>query len=108
MRKLHVQEVPGELYVYEVESHSGLPPYRVSLTERIHQGRAHGVCNCPYFQAVCDPNLREHGKRVPYKLEAARVVEGVTECKHIRAARKHWEHHVATRLLATFNTEPAS
>lgn len=105
MRSLHVKEVPGELYVYDVESHSGLPPYRVCLGERILNGRAHGVCQCPHFQAVCDPNLREHSKRVPYKLEAGRVVEGVTECKHIRAARQHWEHHVATILLAHINQE---
>jgi hypothetical protein len=90
-----VEEVEGEPFRYRVESHSEpLFFHTVDLTQR----GGHGACTCKHFQVVANPNFRRHGKHIPY----APKREGVSECRHIRAALDHFHLHVTIPMLASF------
>jgi hypothetical protein len=91
----HVREVRGERFRYEVESISepGMH-HTVDLTQR----GGHGACTCTHFLMVANANFRRHGLYIPY----AQKREGVSECKHIRAALDHLHQHVIVPMLASF------
>lgn len=100
--QLKVKET-DEPFVYNVQSHSGQEDYRVILTERITEdGRAHGVCQCVWFQTNADPNLTRYGKRIPYAVVLGNVRDSATECKHIAAARAYYDHSVTLPMLGKF------
>lgn len=90
-----VEEVPGEAFRFRVESISepGLW-HLVDLTER----GGHGMCDCKFFQAVANPNFRRHGRWIPYAPQR----HGVSECKHLAAARDHYHLYVTIPMLARF------
>jgi hypothetical protein len=90
-----VEEVPGEPFRYRVESQSEpLKWHLVDLTER----GGHGMCDCKHFQTVAGPNFRRHGKWIPY----APKRNGVSECKHLRAAWDHYHLYVAIPMMKSF------
>lgn len=87
-----VREDPTQPFTYIVESRSGGEDYRVDLTDR----NGHGGCDCRDFLVRASPNLRRHGKFIPY----APGREGRTECCHIRAAFEHFHQFVTQPMLA--------
>ena len=89
-----VEEDHGAPLRYRVESRSGAHWHLVDLTAR----GGHGRCSCVFFQMVADPNFRRHGNWIPY----APGREGVSECKHIRAAFDHHHLYVTVPMLARF------
>ncbi|GAA5117096.1 hypothetical protein JIN84_17930 [Luteolibacter yonseiensis] len=87
---------------YRVESKS-MPDlwYLVDLTAR----NGHGRCSCIHFQTVADPNYRRHGSWIPY----APKRQGVSECKHLRAAWDYHHLHVTVPMMDRFkNGIPAA
>lgn len=114
---LRVQELAGELWRYRVESHTeGDIAHSVDLSE---MGGA-GTCTCPFWKFNVSRNLERLADRaqddarldgealsrheallsahIPY----SKGRKGVTECKHIRAAREHLYKHRVRPLLASF------
>jgi hypothetical protein len=90
-----VETVPNEPFRYRVESKSLSDIFHfVDLTAR----NGHGRCSCVFFQMVAEPNFRRHGNWIPY----APGREGVSECKHIRAAFDHYHLYVTCPMLASF------
>jgi hypothetical protein len=90
-----VEEVPGEPFRYRVESLAEpLIWHMVDLTDR----GGHGACSCKHFQTVANPNFRRHQTWIPY----APKREGVSECKHIRAALDHMHAHITIPMLKQF------
>jgi hypothetical protein len=77
---------------YRVESKSQELWHYVDLTAR----NGHGRCSCMFFQTVAAPNFKRHGGWIPY----APKRQGVSECKHIRAAFDHFHLYVAVPMLA--------
>jgi len=93
-----------EAFVYLVASHAGQTDYLVSLTERITEdGRAHGACQCIWFQTNANPNLERYARRIPYAVVLGNVRDSATECKHIAAARAYYDHHVTLPMLGQLN-----
>lgn len=90
-----VEEVPGEPFRYRVESLTEpLIWHMVDLTDR----GGHGACSCKHFQTGANPNFRRHQQWIPY----APKRQGVSECKHIRAALDHYHVHITQPMLARF------
>lgn len=92
---LWVEEVPGEPFRYRVQSASDPEQwYLVDLTQRGGQGS----CQCVHFQMVAFPNWRRLQRRIPY----APHRQGVTDCRHIEAAKQHCWDTTFVRMLAAF------
>ena len=90
-----VEEIPGEPFAYAVQSHSDPSSWhRVDLTQR----GGHGACTCEHFQLVACPNWRRHQQWIPY----APGRQGVSECRHIRAAWDYWHIQTAVPMMAGF------
>lgn len=96
------KEIP-EYGVYYVTSQSGEEDYKVDLTQRITEdGRAHGVCQCTWFDCVANPNLEKFGCRVPYNVTTGIVRDSATECKHIAAALAKYHRDITQFQFAAF------
>lgn len=89
-----VEEVEGEPFKYRVQSVSGRDWHTVDLTDR----GGHGACACEFFHFTANPNFKRHGQYIPYA--PGRV--GVSECRHIQAAREHFHVTVTQPMLSRF------
>jgi hypothetical protein len=79
---IHVEEVPGELLRYRVESWSNPDePHLVDLAEH----ECSGACSCESFSFTKSKAIKE-GKPLHTRL---------TQCRHVRAARRFF----AVKLL---------
>lgn len=89
-----VEEDHGSPFRYWVESDNDFDRrYLVDLTANGGRGR----CSCVHFQMVAEPNRKRlEGQHIPY----APKRQGVTECKHIRAAFDYYHEHVTVPMLA--------
>ena len=97
----HYGDRMPEFGVYYVTSQSGEEDYRVDLTQRVTEdGRAHGVCECVWFQTNANPNLEKYGKRVPYAVVAGIVRQSSSQCKHIRAAEERYHRDITMKMFA--------
>jgi hypothetical protein len=87
-----VTEDTGVPFRYFVESLSepGMT-HTVDLTQR----GGHGACTCTHFRLVANPNFRRHQQWIPY----APKRQGVSECKHIRAAWDYYHLNVTVPLM---------
>lgn len=88
-----IEEVPGEPARYWVDSGDSSRRYLVDLTER----DGLGACTCEFYQFTAYPNYRRHGRHIPY--EPKRI--GVSDCKHLCAAKEHWYQYVTVPMLAS-------
>ena len=89
-----VEPIPGEPFRYRVESASTNQPHTVDLTER----DGHGACSCEFWYFTANPNFKRIGKWIPY----APHRNGVTECRHLRAAFDRFHLDVTQPMLARF------
>lgn len=90
-----VEEDHGAPFRYRVESRTNDEVWHlVDLTAR----NGHGRCSCEFFHMVAEPNFRRHGQWIPY----APKRNGVSECKHIRAAFDHLHLYATVPMLARF------
>lgn len=94
------EEVPwveetADPFVYRVESASETGLFHtVDLTQR----GGHGACTCTHFQLIAAPNFRRHQSWIPF----AKGRQGVSECRHIRAACDHYHLYITIPMLAKF------
>lgn len=100
---LRVKEVENEPFRYWVESASGGAPYLVDLTANVVDGKAYGQCSCINYQTRCFPNLKRHGRYIPYRRGSdGKMLNAPSDCQHIAAARTYMLMSVTMPMLAQF------
>lgn len=97
-----IEEIPGEPFRYRIQSSTDPEQwYLVDLTERGGQG----MCQCVHFQMVANPNWKRLQRMIPY----APKRQGVTDCRHLHAAkRRAWNTVFVKMLAACANGIPSS
>jgi len=122
MRRIGIEELPGEFLVYQVYSETDpTMAYRVDLAAR----DGNGICSCMFFVTQANPNFNRRlgaivqagaleGRKVTLRearkqafVPWARKRKGCTECKHIKVARDHfWKHRIRDMISAWENGWP--
>ena len=99
---MHVEESEGFSRYWVTSETMRDRRYLVDLTDRIDDaGRAHGRCDCTFYQTTVTGNYNKDQTHRPYRLTwSGQVAEFVTECKHIKAAREHFHLTVTMPMLA--------
>lgn len=88
MTGLKVRPMEGERWRYYVDS--GTHDDETHVVD-LAENNGNGVCSCRYYEVTCGPNYHRNDKKmVPYERnEKGKVVQGVSQCKHIAAVRNY-------------------